>query len=273
MPAEPLPPDRLEFCRPSELPGVEILRGHESHRKFTVFHEHYAVSSIYQSCGDWLYRNRTHWMQPDELCLMEPGEIHRNLRTYGTSRFRVLFLPPELVVDAAAEIGLPAAPPRLRHPRVGDPALSRRFRALHDSLERPSTMLERQSRLAACLEGYLRTCMERRASESTGGADRARVARAVDYLRSRLGENCSLEELSGAAGLSRFHFLRVFKNETGVPPHEYQIQLRIAEARERLRRGQSPIQIAHGLGFSDQSHFTRHFRRVLGITPARFGRS
>ncbi len=274
MPEERSEVERLEWDRPAELPpGVEIFRGDGCRRRFTVFHESYAVSAVYASSGDWLYRGRIYWMRPSGLSMMEPGEVHRNLRTYGVSRFRVVFLPPTLVLQAALELGLPASPPRLRTPQVDDPSLFHAFRKLHRALEERASVLERQSRFDACLHLYLSRCMERvlREPDPTGG--RPGVRRAVELLRSDLARNFSLQELSRAAELSRFHFLRAFTRQVGVPPHEYQIQLRVAAARRLLREGRRTVDVALDLGFADQSHFTRHFKRIVGVPPAKYARS
>jgi AraC family transcriptional regulator len=96
--------------------------------------------------------------------------------------------------------------------------------------------------------------------------------RSIELLNDRLDEKISLSELAGEFGLSPYYFSRVFKRMTGFPPHEYQLQLRIARAREMLRRHpvKTITEIACELGFSDESHFRRHFRRIVGTTPSRF---
>lgn len=268
QPAETRPTERLKFARPPDLPGVEILRGERCTRLFTVFHETYDVSAVYAAPGDWRYRHRDYVQRPGQLSLMEPGEVHRNVRTHGPTTFRVLFMPPSLVTEMAAERGLPASVPRLASPQMADAELFRAFHALHEALEGASTALERQSRLTACLNLYLERCMERHPAPLQVAAGHAGVRRAVDFLHAHISSNCSLEELSRVARLSRFHLLRSFSRDCGVPPHEYQIQLRIAEARRRLRQGWPILGVALDLGFADQSHFTRHFKRIVGVTPA-----
>lgn len=101
----------------------------------------------------------------------------------------------------------------------------------------------------------------------------AAVLRAVTLMRSRLAESVSLDELAGAAGLSPFHFSRQFKAATGHPPHEYHIRMRVDRAQELLRtRGRewTLAAIAAECGFVDQSHFSRHFKRVVGVTPGEY---
>ncbi|MDX1933697.1 MAG: AraC family transcriptional regulator [Capsulimonadales bacterium] len=87
-------------------------------------------------------------------------------------------------------------------------------------------------------------------------------------------ENLRLQELAEAVGLSQFHFARRFKQSFGVPPHEYQIRQRIEKARTLLREvDEEPIaNIAALLGFNDESHFRRHFKRVVGVTPCQYRR-
>jgi AraC-like DNA-binding protein len=82
-----------------------------------------------------------------------------------------------------------------------------------------------------------------------------------------------LRSLSEQLGTSRFSALRAFKRHFGLPPHNYQIHLRVEQAQSGLRAGQSPARVAVDCGFFDQSHMTRHFKRVLGTTPAQYARS
>jgi AraC-like DNA-binding protein len=72
------------------------------------------------------------------------------------------------------------------------------------------------------------------------------------------------------SGLSPCHFLRVFKHQTGMPPHRYHLNLRLERGRRLLRQGCEIADVAARTGFADQSHFTRHFRRFFGVTPGRY---
>lgn len=99
------------------------------------------------------------------------------------------------------------------------------------------------------------------------------VERALGVLRMRYVERVALDELAAVAGMSKFHFLRRFRAMTGLTPGQYQRRLRIEAAKQALRAGESPSQVALAFGFVDQSHFTRAFRSSTGLTPARFARS
>jgi AraC-like DNA-binding protein len=82
-----------------------------------------------------------------------------------------------------------------------------------------------------------------------------------------------LEELAERAGMSRFALVRAFAREVGIPPHTYQIHLRVQRARELIAGGSSLSEVSLEVGFTDQSHLNRHFKRLIGITPGLYARS
>mgnify|MGYP006172912365 CR=1 FL=1 len=94
----------------------------------------------------------------------------------------------------------------------------------------------------------------------------AQLAR--DYLHAHTYEDIGLDDLARVCGVDRFRLSRAFKTTFGLAPHAYLIQLRLAKARQLLARGESPAQVASALGFADQSHMGRWFRRAYQLTPA-----
>ena len=96
------------------------------------------------------------------------------------------------------------------------------------------------------------------------------IGRAQELLASHLHQSLPLDELGNELGLSKFHLLRVFQKETGMSPRQWAMQLRTCRAKGLLRNGVSASEVAHGLGFADQSHLNRHFRAAYGITPGRY---
>ncbi|HKO49526.1 MAG TPA: helix-turn-helix transcriptional regulator, partial [Polyangiaceae bacterium] len=78
--------------------------------------------------------------------------------------------------------------------------------------------------------------------------------------------------LAKQVGVSRFQALRTFKRRYGLPPHTYQLSVRLAFAQKALREGLQPADVAAQYGFFDQSHLTRHFKRLWGLTPAQYAR-
>ena len=120
-------------------------------------------------------------------------------------------------------------------------------------------------------------CCERVSHQKPfGHRQLAWYAERVDATRSRLHTHLSsahsLSSLARSAGMSPFHFARVFRELAGVPPHRYLMQVRLKEAARQLRQGASVTEACLNSGFSNLSHFIRLFRRCYGASPARYAR-
>jgi AraC family transcriptional regulator len=104
--------------------------------------------------------------------------------------------------------------------------------------------------------------------EYINGLSKYKLRQLIDYVDNHISDNLSLAELANVVGISQYYFSRLFKQSMGLTPHQYIIQCRVERAKQLLRRGDESIaDIAHAVGFSDQSHLTYHFKRLLGITP------
>jgi AraC-like DNA-binding protein len=102
-----------------------------------------------------------------------------------------------------------------------------------------------------------------------GGLAPARASRICEYIDSHLQENIALEELAEIAQLSVHHFARAFRQSLGIPPHNYIVQRRVEHAQQLLRNTDLPLsEIAIVAGFTDQSHLSRHFRTITGVSPS-----
>ena len=110
-------------------------------------------------------------------------------------------------------------------------------------------------------------------SRFRGGLTASTLRRVLTYIDEHLGERISLGELACEAGISRFHFARQFRLSTGESPMEYLRHVRIERSKSILQNRETTIaEVAATLGFSDQSHFTRTFGRLVGVSPGSFAR-
>ncbi|MDX2880758.1 AraC family transcriptional regulator, partial [Streptomyces ipomoeae] len=122
---------------------------------------------------------------------------------------------------------------------------------------------------------WLLTALARRHSTSRPTADTVPGASTIAHaVRDRLADELmtppSLADLATDLGLSRYQLLRAFRTTMGMPPYAWLAQHRVSRARGLLESGARPADVAGQVGFADQAHMTRWFRRVLGVTPAAY---
>jgi AraC family transcriptional regulator len=105
-----------------------------------------------------------------------------------------------------------------------------------------------------------------------GTLSQGRLRAVVEYIEDNLGGGPTLAQLAAVVGLNPYHFARQFKAATGLPPHQYVILRRVERAKELLQAGAelSLAELALRAGFSNQSQFGYHFKRLLGVTPGQF---
>jgi AraC-like DNA-binding protein len=272
------PGERVRICRPPSLPGVELMLVERSDRLWRAYHENYGVClpplAANPSGGhnEWWYRGRVQRQPIGELILVEPGELHVTRRVTGPASFFVALFDPALLADRAREVGLPEAP-RLRRWQTAEPRICRLVQRFCSSV-RQGDRLEQETLLEGCLNAILFDCCEGRAAGPTAAAPaREDLRRARDYLHAHAAEVVSLDRLAAVASSSRFQLVRGFARAYGLPPHRYQVALRLAAALALLKSGEPPAQAAITAGFADQSHFGRHLRHALGFTPASYARA
>lgn len=116
--------ERLEFSRPTDLPGTEVLLVEHSSRHWRWVHETYSICTVTRGTGSiqWNYRGKVHEATPGEIVLYEPGEVHCNRNILFDATFRVLFIPAQVMEDAAAECGA-AGRPHWKLTHTGHPML------------------------------------------------------------------------------------------------------------------------------------------------------
>ena len=261
------PREKLAFFRSAGIPGVEIMTAVDSGEPWHVYHEQYAICAVHHAATAIRYRGKIEDITDQSVSFFEPGESHHNTKVHKRSDFKVLFIRPE-VFEHAADAALARAPHFDLLPRATPATMFQTVYALCDSFERGESLLEQEGRLVECLRRFV-ACAQRPVA-TPGVAEPRAVARAKAYLKDRYSESVTLTELAAVAGLSKFHLVRQFAKQTGLSPHAFQIHMRIERARTLLRKGFTAVEVAMLTGFADQSHLTRHFKRIWGITPGAY---
>jgi AraC family transcriptional regulator len=207
-------------------------------------------------------------MSPGSLLLGNAGHTFECSHQHGEGDRCLSFqFDPELFERVAYDAGAS----RIGFDRDRLPPL----RALAPLTARAATAMAKQDSIeevALELAGaVVRMAGDLRRDARKAAPDATPISRVLRQLESRIAQPQALSELARTAGLSRYHFLRVFKGVTGVTPHQWLLRARLREAARRLTTSRDPItDIALDVGFEDLSNFIRSFRAEFGVSPSRY---
>jgi AraC-like DNA-binding protein len=231
-------------------------------------HDEYQWGLSVDFPGVYRYRGRSVRVAAGSLSVLHPGEPHFALDPHERRRpasYLMMYLSPEAVADVATELAGRSIPePFFREPVIVDPALAATYARMHSADELAHDVL-RHDFLIAALRRYARVPV---ATEFP--REPAAVAAAAEYLREHYADPVRLDDLGRAVGLSAGYLSRAFRRAIGVPPHRFQLQVRLEQAKRMLARGESQIRVAVATGFADQSHFSRRFQAYIGCPPGRY---
>jgi len=263
----------VEYRRSEALPGVEGIHAQRSPRQWRVITPDYAVVVFKTWQGAVRHRGRVHAAQPGLAFCYTPGEP-MVASPHGPGSFHVLQLQSELVERWLAE----QQPSSVRPDWAATiKPISERLRSqvaeVFAALEPASSPMRAQSQLLELSELMMSELMHgARPPRPVAGPSVGSAARMRECLIEE-GLHLDLDTLAKRVGLTRFEALRVFKKRYGLPPHAYQLCLRISHARQLLLEGAAAADVAARCGFADQSHFIRHFKRFNGVTPMQYARA
>lgn len=233
-------------------------------------HDYFTLGVFGSGNGTLGYRGARWQASSGSVIAVPPDEVHEAEPVAGEGWCYDALYPSRAMVALALGLDREQGVPFLERPIFDDARLAGEVRAVHQGLRDGGELLATETALL----GMLRRLMEhhgasRRVPSAARGSLHA-VAIARDYLHAHFAEPVMLQQLSTECGMSPFHLLRIFRNATGLPPHAYLTQVRAAHARDLLRQGESLSTIAYRCGFADQSHFTRTFKRIFGVTPGAY---
>ncbi|MFE0137849.1 helix-turn-helix domain-containing protein [Streptomyces sp. NPDC059037] len=256
----------ISAWRPPVAGIVEVFHAHFTEHTYPM-HVHDAWTLLIVDDGAVRYdlERHEHGTPGDTVSLLPPQVPHNGSpATPDGFRKRVLYL--DMTQLDASFIG-----PAVDGPDLVDPVLRRRVGQLHAALARRGDELEAESRLALIAErlrGHLRPRLTTGTTGPSGVAQNLR-----ELLDERLLDGVTLAEAARLVHAHPTHLVRAFSGAFGIAPHQYVMSRRVDRARSLLLAGQPPGEVATAAGFYDQSHLTRHFKRVVGIAPGRYART
>ncbi|MGV9286767.1 AraC family transcriptional regulator [Streptomyces sp. NPDC003719] len=255
---------KVSAWRP-RVPGVvEVFHAHYTEYSYPM-HVHDAWTLLIVDDGAVRYDldRHEHGTPHDTVSLLPPHVPHNGSpATADGFRKRVLYLDASRLGEEL--IGRAVDAPDLR-----DPVLRRRVGQVHAALARPGDELEAESRLTLIGE-RLHAHLRPRGEPLAPRPDPVLARRLRELLDERVVEGVGLEEAGGLVSAHPAHLVRAFGAAYGIAPHQYLMSRRVDLARRLLLEGRAPADVAGATGFYDQAHLTRHFKRLVGVTPGRY---
>lgn len=250
----------VRFYRSPGLDDVEFFHNDVNDHRYSLHtHDHHALAIILEGVFALRRGRRVEMLRPGAVVWVSAGEVHGGHRV-GSSpcRYRMTYISDAFVSASIGNAEIAARPHYCE----------RTFASL-DALHRSCRTTEKET-VKDRLGGVLRGLGEARGNRERCGVQRhPAIDRVIDLLLE--GER-DMGELADEIGLHPVTLSRVFRKAVGLPPHAFRLDRKVQEARSRIARGEGLADVAAELGFADQSHLTRHFKRRFGLTPGAYAR-
>jgi AraC-like DNA-binding protein len=257
----------VHLWRLNGLDRLQLMRAHLSGRAFGRHgHETFAVGVVQEGAEEIRFRDGVERVGPGGVVFINPEVVHTGVAIGDGWQYRVAY--PS--VGIMREIG-GGLLPSFRHRLSYDRRAARLIAEAHSAAETEDP-LTAESMLSSALARLLRAYGTLSSSATETPALGRSLIRAHDLLHERLTDPPSLEQLATETGVPPFTLLRSFREAYGLPPHAFLTQLRVRRARALLETGLSPAEVAVSVGFFDQAHLSRHFRRIVGVPPGTYQR-
>lgn len=263
---------RVNFWRVQNISDLELIHAHYLNHTFPRHvHEEYIIGIIVQGVEEINHCGTVYVAPTSSLLLINPGETHSNYSINARGfTYRTFYLSTRLLRQINFDVTGKGNLPRFSTPVIQRSEMFQSLLRLHVKLGQTNSALEQESEFISVMTRLIARHGSTGIPTLPVIKERRYVKIAREYLEAYYTENFSLRQLASVSGISPFHLLRTFHDEIGLPPFEYQTQLRIAHAKKLLRDGWLIADAAAETGFVDQSHLTRHFKRVVGVTPGKF---
>lgn len=266
---------QIRFMRIKDLPGVELYQGVEV-TQLTSRHVHWVFALTVGEAGVGIHQTTkgNYVVNPGKIALTNYGESHSSETPAGfkfssrTIRIDQVLLERLLYQITGHNLDRICLP----QPVINDKDLALSLLHLHSVLSTSTEKLEKECRTLNVLAKLYAHHMLKEPVSQPSRLEYAPVRHVCEYIKSCYYSNISLNKLAEIAGFSPFYLTKVFTKQIGVSPHEYHLQIRLKKATDLLALGKSPTEVAFEVGFCDQSHFCKAFKKKFGVTPGQYER-
>ncbi|MBB5337104.1 AraC family ligand binding domain-containing protein [Pectinatus brassicae] len=262
-------PQEIRNIKYDDILKIEAYQFKGIMQKFpNHFHEHYVIGFIekgnrYLSC-----KNKTYIIQPGVLLIFNPHDNHACEQIDNQNLdYRCINIQPEIMENFILEITGKPYQPVFTSQVIFNDELVNTLRKLHEMILEGSAVLQKEETLFSLLEQLL---TEYTAKKNTSQNINIPIQKVCSFIKQHYRENISLTDLAAIAELNKYYLLRLFTKQTGISPYSYLETIRINKAKALLQHGTLPIDAALQTGFTDQSHFSKFFKKFIGLTPKQY---
>jgi AraC-like DNA-binding protein len=264
--------ETIRYQRWPDLPGVELRSVSNSVRCFDFYSTGFEFLSSSGWRGEVWHRRSRQVVEPGWMLSAHPGDVFVSERVLAGGSWSSLTIDPDVFASYVAERADMQRVQLRPFAKMSKP-LAAQLGRMTEAMQAGAEASEVRARLGDFLGGVWREIVDRGAAVPVGArALHSRAAERFACFRRETPGRVPLADLTNETGLNRFQVLRAFKRQFGLAPHKYQLRVRLGLAQKALRAGGLPADVAADLGFVDQSHLTRHFKRFVGMTPAEYAR-
>ncbi|MGW4852075.1 AraC family transcriptional regulator [Streptomyces sp. NPDC004288] len=266
--------ERARYWQYAELPGVDLLHAHYVRKAFARHtHESFVFAAITEGVEAFHYRDELVQAGPGQIALVNPDTPHTGHAGVPEGwTYRTIYPDAEIVRSIAADTFALRGEAGFTSPVVDDPYAARLVVGVHRAAEEGNA-LAADSLLRLVTARMLRSHGGLVTPLPPRSAGARNAARAREVLEAGMAGPPTLERLAADLGTSPFALLRAFREAYGMPPHTWLTDARVRRARRLLDTGTPPAEAAAAVGFTDQSHLSRHFTRSVGVPPGAYQRA
>ncbi|PKF79836.1 AraC family transcriptional regulator [Vibrio sp. vnigr-6D03] len=236
-------------------------------------HEEYSFGVTLKGRQDFFCRTQFHQSPAGGVIVFNPEDVHDG-RSGGSDdlEYIMLYVHPNQLEPYFRTVGL-SQPSNVRVEKtlMDDGVFRQQVITMSQWIHSESvSKVEYDAGLLEMAHSIARLSGNSPILTSDGNRKESLVKRAKDFIHEHAALDISVDDISVAASMSKYHLIRAFKAQYGITPHQYVLSCRVNLARKSLELGKTATDIAQIAGFSDSSHFNRRFKRVYGMTPAQY---
>jgi AraC-like DNA-binding protein/quercetin dioxygenase-like cupin family protein len=234
-------------------------------------HDYYVISLIARGRQSFTHQGTKHRTPPGGLILINPGAVHTGEAADGQGfELRALYPSTALMETAVFELTGRRALPFFKEVQVDHHWATNSVSSLHKAMLAGADILECESRMLWMMTQLIKRYADIGSTDGHLGKEKRTIQQVRHYIDEHFAESVTLHTLAQSVSLSPYYLLRAFRAEVGMPPYAYLESVRIRHTQRLIKAGVSLAEAAAEVGFSSQSHMTRQFKKIIGVTPGQY---